>query len=175
MGDEPLQLVVGQVKILARRAIGVSRATMPSANVGPMALFETTRPNPGPSAAGAVIAVGAAADGDDIAPFAMVMPTVAYRMFAWSMVALAPAPTSLMPPQSPAGKGNGGEHTCTKTEQPASMPAVLSRKLVKVFEPVSLASNVTSLRFRLPPLALSTLPPGTLKTPPDMFRLPLST
>ena len=105
----------------------------------------------------------------------MVMPTVAYRMFAWSMVALAPAPTSLMPPQSPAGKGNGGEHTCTKTEQPASMPAVLSRRLVKVFEPVSLASNVTSLRFRLPPLALSTLPPGTLKTPPDMFRLPLST
>ena len=91
------------------------------------------------------------------------------------MVALAPLPISLMPPQSPAGRGNGGEHTCTKTEQPASMPEVASRRLVKVFEPESLASNVTPLRFRLPPLALTTLPPGTLKTPPDLFRLPFST
>ena len=67
------------------------------------------------------------------------------------MVALAPLPTSLMPPQSPAGKGNGGEHTCTKTEHPASMPAVASRRLVKVFEPESLASRVTPVKFRLPP------------------------
>src|SRR5256884_986664 len=80
IGDEPLQLVVGQVKILARRAIGVSRATMPSANVGPIALFETTRPNPGPSAAGAVIAVGAAADGDDIAAFSQGVAIVAFWM-----------------------------------------------------------------------------------------------
>src|SRR5436305_13739190 len=133
---------------------------MPSANVGPITLFETTSPNRDPSAAGVEIAVGAPAGGVDIAPLAMVMAVVAYQIFAWSMVALAPLPTSLMPPQSPAGKGNGGEHTCTKTEQPPSMPAVLSRRLVKVVEAVSLASNVTSLRFRLPPLAFSTLAPG---------------
>src|SRR5438094_5663795 len=147
---------------------------MPSANVGPITLFETTSPNRDPSAAGVEIAVGAPAGGVDIAPLAMVMAVVAYRIFAWSMVALAPLPNSLMPPQSPAGNGKGGEHTCTKTEQLASTPAVPSRRLVKVFGPESLASSETPLKFRLPPLALITLPPGTLNTPPDLFSGPPS-
>ena len=78
IGEEPLQLVVGQVKLLASKAIGVSRATMPSANVGPIALFETTSPNFEPSAAGVMIVKGGdPAGGVEIAPFATVMATVA--------------------------------------------------------------------------------------------------
>ena len=51
---------------------------MPSANVGPIALFETTSPNFEPSAAGVMIVKGGApAGGVEIAPFATVMATVA--------------------------------------------------------------------------------------------------
>src|SRR5712691_1851112 len=101
----------------------------------------------------------------------VIVPFVALRM-----VASVREPTRLMPPQSPASRDDGDAHTWMKTEQPASTPTVLSRKLVKTLAPevvVSLASSVAPVRL-IDPFFAFTTPAGTLKVPPTIFRSPLS-
>src|SRR5258708_34573117 len=94
---------------------------------------------------------------------------------ALRMAASVREPTRLMPPQSPGSRDDGDAHTWMKTEQPASTPTVLSRKLAKTLAPevvVSLASSGAPGRLTAPSLAFTTPRPAPLKVPPPIFGTP---